>query len=138
MSSLSCSYRPLSLFAFSTAEITRDCFDWSPLIIKLQLQFAKNSNIFIFSFSELLYVYCIISRYFTQSFYLQLTYTLRYCSTVWFIHSICLSVCRWNTVEHLCLISNCAIIVCQNFEIYISPLSEIITSGIPCVVKIIL
>src|SRR5438034_9228422 len=65
-------------------------------------------------------------------------YALRYCSTVWFICSICPSVCEWNAVEHLCLIPNCAIIICQNFKVYVGPLSEITTSGMPCVATIFL
>ena len=34
------------------------------------------------------------------------TNNLRYCSNSWFIHSVCLSVCGWNTIDNLVSIPN--------------------------------
>ena len=41
-----------------------------------------------------------------QSSYLWFINILKYCSSSWFILSICLSICGWNTVDNLISISN--------------------------------
>jgi len=57
---------------------------------------------------------------------------LRYCSNSWFIHSICLSVCRWNTINNLVSISSILFSSLVNSTMNYSPLSNIILSGNLC------
>ena len=57
---------------------------------------------------------------------------LRYCSNSWFTLSVCPSVCGWNAVDNLLLISNILFNSCINPAANCGPLSEMMLSGNPC------
>ena len=57
---------------------------------------------------------------------------LKYCSNFWFIYSICLFVCEWNTVDNLISIFNILFNSFINFAANRSSLSLITLSGNLC------
>ena len=73
-----------------------------------------------------------IANYSGQSLCLYSVKNLKYCSNSWFIHSICLSFCEWNTIDSLISIPNILFNSFVNSTAICSPLSLITLSGNPC------
>ncbi len=95
----------------------------------LYLKFAKNSVTFIVSVSIILYTSYTASNNITQLSYQKLINSLRYCSTIWFRISICLSVCGQQVVESLLFVPRHVISACQNLDTNLVFLSIIYSLG---------
>ena len=67
-----------------------------------------------------------------QSFCLWSTKNQRYYSSSWFIHSICLSICGWNTVNSFFSIPSILFNSFINYNAKWGPLSDTTLSGNPC------
>ena len=73
-----------------------------------------------------------VTNYFGQSLCLYSVKNVKYCFNSWFIHSVCLSICRWNAINNLISIPNILFNSFVNSTVNCGSLLLIILSGNPC------
>ena len=95
----------------------------------LYLNFIKNSVTFIVSVFIVLYTSYAASNNITQLSCQKLINSLRYCLTIQFRTSVCLSVCRQQAVESLLFVPRHVISACQNLDTNLVSLSVIYSLG---------